>query len=92
MFGADRTGESDTSVNVEMSSGPMLTGVCVYPVKSCAAFKPSGGWPITPAGLLHDRQWVVVDAAGAAQTQKRQVFYRLIEMALAKEFTYCYTV
>lgn len=46
-------------------------GIHVFPIKSCGAFSPSS-WPLTKAGLLYDRQWVIVNEAGAAITQKRE--------------------
>ncbi len=49
-----------------------LVSIHVYPVKSCGAFNPKKDWPISKSGLLYDRKWVVVNAAGAALTQKRE--------------------
>eukprot|EP00854_Cymbomonas_tetramitiformis_P026170 gene26170-32068_t len=54
------------------SRHPILSGIFVYPIKSCAAFAPPhGAWPLGPNGLLFDREWMLVDAAGKALTQKR---------------------
>lgn len=49
----------------------ILVGIHVYPIKSCGSFNPQS-WPITQSGLLYDRQWVIVNAAGAVLTQKRE--------------------
>ena len=51
--------------------GPRLSGLVVYPVKSCCGF-PVRWWPLGPRGLLYDRHWMVVTSGGAALTQKRQ--------------------
>ena len=48
-----------------------LVSINVYPVKSCGAFNPET-WSVSKAGLLYDRQWVIVNAVGAALTQKRE--------------------
>jgi len=48
-----------------------LVSIHVYPVKSCGSFSPKN-WFISKAGLLYDRQWVVVNSVGAALTQKRE--------------------
>ena len=53
------------------SEHALLVGMCVYPIKSCAPFRPPR-WPVTPAGLLYDRQWVVANSGGVVLTQKRQ--------------------
>lgn len=48
-----------------------LSGIHVYPVKSCGPFSPKK-WQINRSGLLYDRKWVIVNAAGAVLTQKRE--------------------
>jgi len=48
-----------------------LIGIHLYPIKSCASFNPQR-WPVSRSGLLYDRQWVIVNAAGAVLTQKRE--------------------
>lgn len=60
---------------------PQLVGIHVYPIKSCGAFSPSS-WPITKAGLLYDRQWVIVNEAGVALTQKREPKLCLIKPSI----------
>lgn len=40
-----------------------LSQIFVYPIKSCGAFTPTE-WPVGPHGLLHDREWAIVDAKG----------------------------
>jgi uncharacterized protein YcbX len=46
-----------------------LAALALYPVKSCAALTPTA-WPVGPAGLDHDRSWLVVDADGRFLTQR----------------------
>ncbi|KAG0665368.1 hypothetical protein C6P46_006815 [Rhodotorula mucilaginosa] len=51
-----------------------LTEVMLYPIKSCAAQSvPEGSsWPLTSAGLLYDREYMLVSAStGRALSQKR---------------------
>ncbi|GAA6006161.1 hypothetical protein JCM10207_000546 [Rhodosporidiobolus poonsookiae] len=51
-----------------------LTEVLLYPIKSCAAqsLPPSLAWPLTPTGLLYDRELMLVSSAtGRALSQKR---------------------
>ncbi|KDN43216.1 PLP-dependent transferase [Tilletiaria anomala UBC 951] len=51
-----------------------LKCITLYPIKSCAGQEVQAGqsWPLTPHGLLHDREWCIVDAGtGKALSQKR---------------------
>uniref|UniRef100_A0A182QIQ3 Molybdenum cofactor sulfurase n=1 Tax=Anopheles farauti TaxID=69004 RepID=A0A182QIQ3_9DIPT len=51
---------------------PRLVQVCLYPVKSCGAYRVTdGSWPLSPTGLLYDRAFLIVDEHGAAMTQKK---------------------
>ncbi|KAJ6623591.1 Molybdenum cofactor sulfurase 3 [Pseudolycoriella hygida] len=56
------------------STGPVnqikLKQICVYPIKSCAAFKISTKWKLTKRGLKFDREWMIVRRNGVALTQK----------------------
>lgn len=47
-----------------------LKQICVYPIKSCGAFKISTKWPLTKRGLKFDREWMIVRQNGVALTQK----------------------
>lgn len=47
-----------------------LREICVFPVKSCGAFRIDTNWPITHRGLLYDREWMIVRSNGVAMTQK----------------------
>ncbi|WP_049578315.1 MOSC domain-containing protein [Streptomyces sp. SBT349] len=48
-----------------------------YPVKGCAGVPLAGG-PLTPAGLAHDRAFLVTDPAGVFRTQRRDPALALI--------------
>ncbi|CAG8544508.1 7079_t:CDS:10 [Ambispora leptoticha] len=51
-----------------------LETITIYPIKSCHGYTvpSSKSWPITPQGLLYDREWMVVNAeTGEALNQKR---------------------
>lgn len=56
------------------SGGPInkvkLKRICVYPIKSCGAFKVSTKWQLTKRGLKFDREWMIVRQNGVALTQK----------------------
>ncbi|RKO88650.1 pyridoxal phosphate-dependent transferase [Blyttiomyces helicus] len=53
-----------------LPSHPTLTRLAVHPIKSCGAHYPHT-WPLTPAGLALDREWMLIDAVGVALDQKR---------------------
>lgn len=51
-----------------------IDALCIYPIKSCAAFRipPRVPWQIRPDGLAWDREWCLVHrGSGAALTMKR---------------------
>lgn len=64
------------------SAGPIskvkLKQICVYPIKSCGAFKVSTKWELTKRGLKFDREWMVVKQNGVALTQKTETKLCLI--------------
>ncbi|KUF90639.1 Mitochondrial amidoxime-reducing component 1 [Phytophthora nicotianae] len=39
---------------------PQVSGIFVYPIKSCAGIELKEA-QLTPKGLLHDREWVIID-------------------------------
>ncbi len=47
-----------------------ITQLFVYPIKSCAGM-PVTRSLVTPVGLEHDRQWLIVDGDGTFQTQRQ---------------------
>jgi len=52
------------------AAGARLTGIYLYPIKSCAAFA-ARAWPLGANGLLLDREWALVGADGAALTLRQ---------------------
>ncbi|MGI4855903.1 MAG: MOSC N-terminal beta barrel domain-containing protein, partial [Janthinobacterium lividum] len=46
---------------------PILTGLHVYPIKSCAGIALSDA-QLCLTGLAYDRSWMLVDAAGVMLT------------------------
>ncbi len=54
----------------DSSAGARLTGIYLYPIKSCAAFTVRA-WPLGANGLLLDREWALVGADGAALTLRQ---------------------
>lgn len=49
-----------------------LKQICVFPIKSCGAFKVSTKWLLTKRGLKFDREWMIVRHNGVALTQKTE--------------------
>lgn len=56
-----------------------LKEICVFPVKSCGAFKVQTHWPITQRGLKYDREWMIVSSNGVCLTQKNNTRLCLIK-------------
>lgn len=56
-----------------------LKEICVFPVKSCGAFKVQTHWPITQRGLKYDREWMIVTSNGVCMTQKSNTRLCLIK-------------
>ncbi|BGO88953.1 hypothetical protein NBRC10512_005707 [Rhodotorula toruloides] len=66
----------------------MLKEVMIYPIKSCAAqsLPPATPWPLTPSGLLYDRELMLVSTStGRALSQKRYSRMALIRPAVDRE-------
>ena len=61
-----------------------LTGLVVYPVKSCRGI-PLREALVTPHGLAHDREWMVVDEEGTFITQRKTPRMALVETALTAD-------
>lgn len=59
-----------------------LAGIHIYPVKSAAGIACSEAM-LGPFGLLHDREWMVVDAAGQFVTQRNEARLALLGTAIA---------
>ncbi|XP_065078207.1 molybdenum cofactor sulfurase 3 [Ochlerotatus camptorhynchus] len=65
--------------NYKTHDQPRLKMICLFPIKSCGAFKVTTRWPLSHKGLKHDREFVIVDENGVAVTQKK-----LTEMCLIR--------
>lgn len=69
-------------IKLTKSVGPIskvkLKQICVYPIKSCGAFKVSTKWLLTRRGLKFDREWMIVKQSGVALTQKTETKLCLI--------------
>ncbi|XP_012870305.1 PREDICTED: molybdenum cofactor sulfurase [Dipodomys ordii] len=50
---------------------PVVTKICLYPIKSCAAFEVTK-WPVGNQGLLYDRSWMIVNHNGVCLNQKQE--------------------
>jgi uncharacterized protein YcbX len=60
----------------------LLAGIFIYPVKSAAGIA-CGEAVLGAHGLLHDREWMVVDAAGRFVTQRNEARLALLGTAIA---------
>ena len=58
-----------------------LAGLYVYPVNSCRGIAAARA-TMTPAGLQHDREWMIVTPAGRFITQREAPRLALIETNL----------
>src|ERR1041385_6302750 len=59
-----------------------VTGLNVYPIKSCRGIALREA-TLTPRGLEHDREWMVVDITGRFVTQRQLPSMALIGTELA---------
>ncbi|XP_048219619.1 molybdenum cofactor sulfurase [Perognathus longimembris pacificus] len=57
---------------------PVVTKICLYPIKSCAACEVTN-WPIGKQGLLYDRSWMIVNHNGVCMNQKQEPRLCLIQ-------------
>jgi len=60
---------------------PTLAGLFIYPVKSAAGIACEEAL-LGPRGLLHDREWMIVDEAGRFITQRDEARLALLETAI----------
>lgn len=61
-----------------------LTGLWIYPVKSCRGIRLNAA-RLTPHGLDHDREWMIVDPSGQFLTQRQDPRLALIETELLSD-------
>lgn len=62
-----------------------LAAICVYPIKSCGAFKVITKWALSSRGLKYDREWMIVNASGVALTQKTETKMCMIRPVIVEE-------
>jgi uncharacterized protein YcbX len=67
--------------NVENAS---LSGLYVYPIKSCAGISLESA-ALDPTGLRHDRRWMLVDETGEFMSQRAHPRMALISTRLSDE-------
>ena len=60
---------------------PHISALYIYPIKSCGAIHHARA-DLSPRGLRHDRQWMVVDPAGRLITQREIPQMALIQPTL----------
>jgi MOSC domain-containing protein len=65
---------ADASPNLEVSGaeglGTRLSGLYVYPIKSCGGTAVEE-WEVDERGLRHDRRWMLVDETGRSMSQRQ---------------------
>jgi len=59
------------------NGAPVLSGVYVYPIKSCGGISLESA-ELGATGLLHDRRWMLVDEGGGFVSQRRHPRLALI--------------
>lgn len=59
-----------------------LTGLHIYPVKSCGGFR-AGSWEVDDFGLRMDRRWMVVNERGHFHTQRTRPRLALVRTGLS---------
>lgn len=74
--GADAAGADAAVAGADPSAGAECATahvevLCVFPVKSCAAFTVHS-WEISATGFLYDRHWLVLNEHGGCLTQKQE--------------------
>ena len=61
-----------------------LSRLCLYPVKSCAAFSVQR-WPLSSKGLLYDREWMVLSQHNSVLSQKQENKLCLVQPSVELE-------
>jgi uncharacterized protein YcbX len=61
-----------------------LSGLYIYPIKSCAGISITSG-ELSATGLCHDRRWMLVDVAGEFMSQRAHPRMALISTHLSDE-------
>ncbi len=66
------------------NGAPVLSGVHVYPIKSCGGISLASA-DLGATGLVHDRRWMLVDEGGGFMSQRRHSRMALISPHLAPD-------
>jgi MOSC domain-containing protein len=66
------------------NEAPVLSGVYVYPIKSCGGISLQSA-DLGATGLLHDRRWMLVGEGGGFLSQRRHPRMALISSRLAPD-------
>ena len=66
-------------------STPHVDALHTYPIKGCAGTSLTAA-VLTPAGVAHDRSFMVVDEHGTARTQRRDPRLATIRPEVGDEF------
>ena len=66
------------------NGSPVLSGLHVYPIKSCGGVALEGA-SVEATGLRHDRRWMLVDRSGELLSQRELPRMALISVRLAPE-------
>ncbi|XP_057988840.1 molybdenum cofactor sulfurase isoform X1 [Hevea brasiliensis] len=61
---------SDGQEKRHSSAGYYLKSITIFPIKSCGGFSVES-WPLSSAGLQHDREWLLKSLTGEILTQKK---------------------
>merc|ERR1711892_362623 len=80
--------QNDTEENKIDSRGSgkkniKVSGLFVYPVKSCAGISVNS-WPISEGGLLYDRQWMLMQG-NKVITQKKEPMLSMIQPSIDRD-------
>ena len=66
------------------NGAPVLSGVYIYPIKSCGGISLERA-DLGATGLLHDRRWMLVDEAGKFMSQRRHPKLALISPRITSD-------
>ena len=67
-----------------MHNAETLSGLYVYPIKSCAGISLQSA-DLSATGLCHDRRWMLVDETGEFMSQRAHPRMALISVRFAPE-------
>lgn len=68
----------------EFANGSVVSGLYVYPIKSCAGIS-LGAAELDERGIRHDRRWMLVDEDGKFVSQRTQPRLALVRVGIQEE-------